>query len=303
MTSKIHYNFRTEFGTLKEVLLYKPAAEMRLLFSPAQVLYLDTVDFSLLNKEYDALVAAYNGLGIKTHFINPDLLPPEDELSRYNLMYTRDLIFMTPFGAIIGNMAFTVRKKEVIYARQTLESMGIPIFGEIGGNGTFEGADALWIHDKLVIVGTGKRTNKDGFDQFRGMLNSHGIECVSIPLHESPVPQHLLGEVQIVDKDFAVVRTKLAKEELTNLLTGHGINVLELPENNEVTSKQAMNFVTINPGRIIMTAGCPETRRIYEAAGIEIAAEVEIAELIKGGGGIACATAILLRDNCVEKCK
>ena len=44
-----------------------------------------------------------------------------------------------------------------------------------------------------------------------------------------------------------------------------------------------------------MVANNPLTKRIYEANGIEVAAEVEVSELIKGAGGLGCATGILCR--------
>jgi hypothetical protein len=45
-----------------------------------------------------------------------------------------------------------------------------------------------------------------------------------------------------------------------------------------------------------MPAGCPETRRTFEDAGIEVAGEIRITELLQGAGGLACATGILARE-------
>jgi arginine deiminase len=57
-----------------------------------------------------------------------------------------------------------------------------------------------------------------------------------------------------------------------------------------------MNVVTVAPRRVIMAAGCPGLKRLYEKAGLRVAAEVKISQLINGAGGIACATGILSRD-------
>jgi arginine deiminase len=76
-----------------------------------------------------------------------------------------------------------------------------------------------------------------------------------------------------------------------------GFKLIELEETKSVRQNQAMNFVTISPRRIVMVAGNPETKRLYEENGIEVAAEVDVSELLKGAGGIGCATGILSRKS------
>jgi len=45
-----------------------------------------------------------------------------------------------------------------------------------------------------------------------------------------------------------------------------------------------------------MPAGCPRTRPVYQAAGIECV-EVEIGELRKAAGGMGCLTGVLSREK------
>jgi arginine deiminase len=47
---------------------------------------------------------------------------------------------------------------------------------------------------------------------------------------------------------------------------------------------------------VIKAAGCPGLKKLYEKAGLSVAAEIRITQLINGAGGIACATGILARD-------
>ncbi len=56
-----------------------------------------------------------------------------------------------------------------------------------------------------------------------------------------------------------------------------------------------MNFVTISPRRIIMAASTDDVKRVLLSSGIEVAAEIEISELLKGAGGLGCATGIINR--------
>jgi N-dimethylarginine dimethylaminohydrolase len=114
---------------------------------------------------------------------------------------------------------------------------------------------------------------------------------VSLP----PQIQHLLGVLQIVDHNLAVVRGQLLAPEVKIYLQQLAFQLIELEETKSVRQNQAMNFVTVSPRRIVMVAGNPETKLLYENHGIDVAAEVDVSELLKGAGGIGCATGILSR--------
>lgn len=58
-----------------------------------------------------------------------------------------------------------------------------------------------------------------------------------------------------------------------------------------------MNIVTVSPRTIIMNADCPETKGLYLKAGLTIAAEIRMTQLINGAGGLACATGIISRER------
>jgi N-dimethylarginine dimethylaminohydrolase len=246
-------------------------------------------------QEFSAAIAAFEALGIKVTLIDPTPLD-SDPWHRYNMMYCRDLFFMTPHGAIIASMANDVRVKEPRYAAHSLKTLGIPLLHTVSGEGRFEGADALWLNDKLVVVGVGNRTNCEGYEQIRVVLGQQGVECVALPSTQATT-QHLLGSVQIVDRDLALVRHGIISTDVINFLEEQGFAVVKIPENREVRIRQAMNIVTVVPRTIFMSAGCPETKLLYQEAGLKIAAELELTQLINGAGGLACATGILARHK------
>jgi N-dimethylarginine dimethylaminohydrolase len=93
------------------------------------------------------------------------------------------------------------------------------------------------------------------------------------------------------------VRHEITDTQVIATLEAHGMTVVRIPENSEVQSRQAMNIVTVAPRTVVMTAGCPETRSLYESAGVTVAAELELTQLINGAGGLACATGILARER------
>ena len=280
---------RAEWHELKDVLLFIPDAETPSPEEVNDVQHLETIRFPLLNAQMEEVASAYERLGVRVHRIVPVSAGPF-----YNLFFARDLLFMTPEGAVVSRMASQVRAGEERHAAHALADLGVPILRTISGGGTFEGADALWARKDLVLVGVGNRTNREGFVQLEACLAPMGVRCEAVALPAGV--QHLLGCVQIVDEDRAVVRGRILPEESRALLEGLGFALLSLGESPEVTRRQAMNFVVLGPRRIAMVAGCPETAEIYSAAGIEVALELKVGELLKGAGGPACATAIIGRE-------
>jgi N-dimethylarginine dimethylaminohydrolase len=283
----------SEYGRLTAVLLHKPGEEIVFCAEPAAVHHLHPIDPAVMSREYDSILNTYARLGVEV--VRLDSTPlNSDRNYLYNLMYCRDLFFMTPAGAIIGSMANKVRREEVLYAQRTLEALGVPILHAIEGEGLFEGADALWINERLVAVGIGNRTNMAAFAQLEAVLEQQGVTTVSLPSHQTRT-QHLLGTVQIVDRNLALVRYEIIDPELIRFLKANGFAIVAIPENHEVMARQAMNIITIAPRTIVMTAGCPDTKRLYLNAGLKVAAEIEISQLINGAGGLACATGIIAR--------
>jgi N-dimethylarginine dimethylaminohydrolase len=212
------------------------------------------------------------------------------------MMYCRDLLFMTPQGAIISSMHADVRKEEVKYAERMLARNNIPVLHTISGSGRFEGADALWVNENSVLVGVGNRSNEEAFEQIKNILQKMNVSCVSLPSYQTKT-QHLLGTVQIVDKDMVLIRYEITDKNVIHFFEERNFKVVKVPENIEVTTKQAMNIVTVSARNIIMTAGCPLTKKIFEDAGLKIAAELDFAQLINGAGGLACATGIVGRSH------
>ena len=285
----------SEWQTLKEVILYIPNPGTPPVEDVNSIQHLEHIDFWVLASQLKNLAQCYEQFGIKVHFARHVRLSNEPITEYYyNLMFCRDLFFMTPEGAIVSRMGSRVRAGEEKHAARTLADLGVPVIRTISGRGTFEGADALWVSRDLVIIGVGKRTNESGFRQVQHCLEAQGVKSIKVELPSQI--QHTLGILQMVDRDLAVVRGELLPPEIKAHLRQLGFRLIELEETKSVRQNQAMNFVTISPRRIVMVAGNPETKRLYEDNGIEVAAQVEVSELLKGAGGIGCATGILNRE-------
>lgn len=289
------YSVDSEYKPLKAVLLCKPHPKIGNVDNPKEALHLAKINYAIIEKEFEQIIKLYKKLKIKVSFIDPFKIENTDERYVLNLIFTRDHFFMTPAGAIMARMFSDIRRSEVKYAERTLKATGVRVRKVIQDSGTFEGADALWVNNRFVIVGVGNRTNLEGFRQIREELKQDRIKCICVPAPQGVL--HLLGALQFVDAGLVLIRADLVDPKIINLLKENKIKIIMLSENSEVTKKHAMNFVTIAPRTVIMPAGCPQTKKIYEKSRIRIAAETLIPQLVRGGGGLACATGILARSG------
>jgi N-dimethylarginine dimethylaminohydrolase len=208
-------------------------------------------------------------------------------------MFVADLLFMTPEGAVVGRPASTVRAGEERWVARRLAGLGIPILRTVRGQGTFEGADAAWLDGCSVLLATGLRTNAAGAAQVAALLDEMGIGVVPAGLPYGTM--HLMGTLRLADRDLALAWPGRVPYTAVEALRARGYEVLFLPDAEEARQRAALNFVTLGPRRVLMAAGCPRTRRFYEAAGIHCI-EVEVDELAKAAGGIGCMTGVLERE-------
>ncbi len=282
----------SEYKRLEAVLLHCPGRELRGVSRPNAVQHLAKIDPSGIRTEFAALASIYRRLGVAVHFLPPAFAGGRWPVKR-NLMFVRDLFFATPEGAVVSRMASAVRAGEEKHAALALAERGVPILRTISGRGTFEGADALWLDPKTVLCGVGGRTNAEGLSQLRAALKGQGVETIAVALPRGI--QHLMGILQIVDARLALLRVEIAPRSLARLLAKRRFAAVPVPEIAETTERQGMNVVTVAPRTIVMPKGCPILTRAYEAAGMTVAAQVEIAQLRRGAGGLACATGILSR--------
>ena len=276
-----------EWTPLRAVLLHRPGPNIGEVSDPNAVQMLAPVNWGRMQREHDALAEAYRNAGVAVHYLEPAIHPPP------NTIFLRDLFFMTPEGAVLARPASTVRAGEEVHVARRLADLRVPILRSVRGGGAFEGADALWVDAETVLLTTGLRTNEAGAAQVQALLEEMGVEVVRVDLPYGTM--HLLGQVNFADRDLAVAWPGRAPHKAVRLLRARGFEVLWLPDESEARNGMALNFVALGPRRVLMPAGCPHTRAMYRAAGIECI-ELEIGELIKAAGGMACLTGVLSRE-------
>lgn len=276
----------SEWLLLKKVLLHRPGPEIGV-EDPNSLQMLAPVDAEVAGKQHDQLAEAYRREGVTVELIAPAGRPPP------NLVFAADLFFMTPEGAIVGRPASTVRAGEERLVARRLAELGVPILHTVRGTGTFEGADVLWLRPDLVVVATGLRTNAEGARQVADLLGELGVRSVSVELPEGAM--HLMGTLRLLDRDLAVFRPGGAPARALEVLQDLHIEARPAPPGAEITVGQALNVVPLGPRRVVMPAGNPATRSFLVDLGVECI-EVEIGEIAKAAGGIACMTGVLERE-------
>ncbi len=277
----------SEVETLRSVLMRRPGAEIEN-FDWKKARFKSSVDPEKIRANHDALTDIYREHGVTVHYIE------EQREDRPNALFCRDLVFMTPEGAIVTRPAIEARRGEERYAAKKLSELGVPIIKTIGGNATFEGAMGMWINRTSVVLGTGVRTNREGFDQVKSELERQGVSNI-IPMQIPYGHAHIDGNLNMASNDIAVIHASQVPYDVCDALKKLGIKLLECPSQTEAKVSFAINFVALKPGLIVMPEGNPRTRELLEDNGVQVIS-VNIDEIMKGYGAMHCCTAFLKRD-------
>ena len=291
----IKYGLNSNVSTLKTVLLKDPKAA----FKSQKTIDLQWQNLNFIEKpdykksiiQYGKFVDILNDNHVEVLFI------PEDEKTSLDSIYTHDPMFMTPNGAVIGNMGKKQRKPETIMMKSYLDEMGIPIFGEIDNGGTLEGGDAIWINDKTVAVGLTYRTNNEGINQLKKILSTISVEliCVDLPHWNGPVDVlHLMSLISPLKEDLFLIYEKLLPVGFLEFLNKIAIKTISIADEDYDTL--GCNVLPLSTTKCLITNGNDRTTKIIEDNGIEVI-EFQASEICyKGSGGPTCLTRPLYRD-------
>ena len=277
-----------EWDPLRAVLLHPPGPELERVPDPGAALMLGRPDPDRARRQHRALEEAYHSAGVEVHRVDP----PEGVQVTPNLMYCADLFFMTPEGAILARPAGLARAGEERWVQRRLADLGVPILRAVGGRGTFEGADAMWLDPGTALLAQGLRTNRDGADQVTAVLDAMGVEVIRVSLPRGTM--HLMGQLRIVDRDLAFFWPGRFPEPGPSALAERGYRLVPAPDEDEARRGFALNFVVLEPREVLMHQGCPISQATYEEMGVTCHT-VEMDEITRAAGGIGCLTGIVRR--------
>ncbi|MBI2679416.1 MAG: amidinotransferase [Candidatus Solibacter usitatus] len=253
--------------------------------------YLDCPDYEEAVREYEYFVS----LLFKT-IPQIEYLPTRADTG-LDSIYAHDPVIVTARGAILCNMGKPQRRNEPAAAAAYLDLAGVPVLGKITDPGTLEGGDVVWIDERTLAVGQGYRTNAEGIRQLRELTRDLVDELIAVPLIHWSGPAdvlHLMSMLSPIDRDLALVYSRLLPVPFRQWLLERGIRLVEVPD--EEYDSMACNVLAVAPRKCIMIAGNPVTRKRLREAGAEVAefAGEEICR--KGAGGPTCLTRPIWRE-------
>ncbi|MEX3744522.1 dimethylarginine dimethylaminohydrolase family protein [Lysinibacillus xylanilyticus] len=224
-----------------------------------------------------------------------DYLPESEEVGLDSL-YAHDPVKFTPKGAIILKSGKKLRQSEAAVYKTFLQEKGIPIIGELTGDAVADGGDIVWLDDRTLVVGRGYRTNDEAIRQLKDTTADIVDEFIVVQLsHDLGEAEclHLMSFISMVDKDLAVVHSRLMPVFFRQLLIERGIQLVEVPKDEY--DALGCNVLALAPRVCMLPNGNPMTKQqlldagatVYEYKGNEIT--------VKGTGGPTCLTCPVVR--------
>ncbi|UCD90255.1 MAG: hypothetical protein JSW04_02105, partial [Desulfobacterales bacterium] len=223
---------------------------------------------------------------------------PKDSKTGLDAIYTRDPTLITKKGAVLCNMGKKQRQEEPFSIRKYFDEIGIPILGSITGEGQLEGGDVVWLDEHIIAVGIAYRTNEEGIRQLRDLTAGVIKEIIPVPLPHWNGREdcfHLMSIISPVDKNLAVVYSRLMPVPFREYLISRGIKMIEVPDSEYAS--MGCNVLAIAPRKCIVISGNPVTKQRLENEGVQVL-EFNGDNLCQmGGGGPTCLTRPIRRED------
>lgn len=252
--------------------------------------YAGRIDLKIAKEEHDAFVQILLDAGVEV------LYHDEPQPDQADAIYVHDPAMVTDEGALILRMGKDLRRGEEEAMARRFEAIGVPVQHTVTGDARAEGGDLLWVDHDTLAIGLGFRTNPGGLRQLNKALADLGVSTIPVrlPYHEGPETcLHLMSLVSIVDHDLAVVYPKLLPWPFRQYLQRRGFRFVEVP--GEEFETMGPNVLALSPGRCVMLAANPVTKRRLEEAGCEVLTYRGNEISLKAEGGPTCLTLPILR--------
>ena len=281
----------SEYGTLRDVLL-GPAETFHWMEDNATYssIVRDTLrtghrfDKQVAVRQHRELVEAYESAGVTCHVLG------ENELTPYQV-YARDSSFMTPYGAVICQLANPRRRGEYAECLRFYLGAGIPIYDMVSA-GNFEGGDFNMIEPSAVLIGyTGFRCEEVAARQVGGWFKAEGWEVKYAPIDSFYV--HIDLMVCMLAEKCAAVCLDTTEPDVVEWLEGKGIEIV--PVSFKETMALGCNVMALGEDRVIAPAEATDLVAQLKARGFTVY-DPEMSMFLRAGGGVHCMSQPLRRD-------
>ena len=283
---------KSEAGVLRDVLL-GPADVFRWLGEENAAyssLVRDTIrkgrrfDKQLAMRQHREMVDAYESAGVNCHFL------PANEHTPYQV-YARDSSFMTPYGAVICQLANPRRRGEYASCLRFYLEHDIPIYDMVSA-GNFEGGDFNMIQDGIALIGyTDLRGEEVAARQVGDWLASEGWEIKYAPI--DPFYVHIDLMVCMLNEHCAAVCLETTEDDIVDWLKSKNIEII--PASFKETMALGCNVVALGKDRVLSTLGATDLNAKLRANGFEVY-DPDMTMFTWAGGGVHCMCQPLNRD-------
>ena len=286
------WGINSEYAPLRDVLVGSPESFRWLGEENAQFSALvratlrkgHRFDRGLALRQHAEMVDAYRQAGATVH-----LLAAYDELP-YGV-YARDSSFVTPFGAVVTQLANPRRRGENANVLRFYLEQEFPIYDVVTA-GLFEGGDFNMLEPGAVLIGyTGLRGEEVAARQVGGWLTAEGIEVKYAPIDEYYV--HIDLMVCMLAEKLAAVCEETTDPGIVAWLKGRGIGIV--PVSFRETMGLGCNVVALGNDRVLSSLAATELNAKLRSLGLEVY-DPDMSQFQLAGGGVHCMCQPLHRD-------
>ncbi len=204
-------------------------------------------------------------------------------------VYVRDPVLLTRAGVILLRPGKPGRRGEPLAVATDLATLGIPVVASMPEPASAEGGDMFFLDAATLLIGRSYRTNDEGI----AFLADHlpGVEVLAFDLpHLGGADEvlHLMSLISPLGPGLAVVHAPLMPARCMRLLSGRGVELVEVPADEFAT--MGPNVLGVAPGVAVAREGSPTTRRRLERAGVDVRTYRGDDLSGKGDGGPTCLT-------------
>ncbi len=278
----------SSYGKLKRVLLCQPSYFQLEPVNETAKAYLakgEQADIERVRNEHQNLADAIREAGVEVIWVEPD---PD---LKYQV-FTRDLGATTANGVILGKFLWPLRHREIELAKPIIEKH-VPIWKQVPNQDgvVFEGGDFMYMDDHHVALGIGARTTPLGAKYVKEYLAEIDVEV--IPVEFDPRYCHLDMVFNVVAEKICVACTQVLPDNFLKRLKNNRWEIIETTPQDVLALLG--NLFAVDEGVVISPRHNERINSALRTLGVKII-EVELEELLKGGGGPHCMTFPLLRE-------
>jgi N-dimethylarginine dimethylaminohydrolase len=280
-----------EYGVLRDVLL-GPVESFSWMEANAQFssIVRDTqrkgvsFDKQLAMRQHREMVEAYEDAGVAVHMLDVNHDTPYQ-------VYARDSSFMTPYGAVVCQLANPRRRGEYAEVLRFYLDNDIPIYDMVSA-GNFEGGDFNMIEPGAVLVGyTGLRCEEVAARQVGGWFMDEGWDVKYAPIDGFYV--HIDLMVCMLAEKLAAVCLETTEPDVLDWLKARKIEIL--PVSFRDTMALGCNVMCLGGERVISPAHGKDLNDRLRALGFTVY-DPDMTMFTQAGGGIHCMAQPLRRD-------